>query len=143
MRKSRQTVTLTMISIFPVIISFFFTSQLDSFSTTFVYVFGIIFISFALLAAFLAYKERTAPGWDPLIGPFPPSSTRTFCLIGASILITILIMLFTPVGEIWGIEDVPASIENCIIVIGLWIASCLLIIIAALVYEDLMTKSWI
>ena len=143
MRRSRQTVTLTIISLFPVITSFFFTFQLDSFSSAFVYVFGFIFILFTLLAAFLAYRERTEPGYDPWIGTLTPSSARTFCLIGAGILIVILIVFFTPVGVIWEMEDVPASIENSIIVIGLWIVSCLLVIVAALLYEDPKTKSWI
>lgn len=143
MRRSRYSIILTIISIILVFISFFFTSLLDSFSAAFVYVFGIIFILFGLLAAFLAYRERTEPGWDPWSGSLSPSSARSFCLFGAGILITILIVFLSPIGIIWEMEDIPAPIDKSIYVIGLWIVSSLLIIVAALLYEDPKTKSWI
>ncbi|MFX1533752.1 MAG: hypothetical protein ACFFDI_05915 [Promethearchaeota archaeon] len=148
MKRSNLTVILSMISMLLVIVSFFFTSQLDPDVVEMTYLMGIFFFLFTLIGIFFAYKERIAERWDFFTFGGSFLNARIFILFGAAILQIIvspalwefLLIFFTAYGRF---IPQPWPITRNLIFILLWATSSILLILAAVVYEDQETKRWI
>lgn len=130
MKRSRQTIVLMMASIVIIIISFFFTSQLNSAGQNYVFGIGLIFIFLSLIGILFAYKEKSSGGYRGL-------SVRTACGMNTLGIFFFLLGLFNPVGvNTWDIEGGPFPVNQSEPFIILWVISCILFIIAAMIYED-------
>ncbi len=122
-----------MASIVIIIISFFVPSQLNS-GIYFVYFVGLGSIFLLIIACLYAYKERSSTARRAL-------SARSLC--GFNVFLTFLFFLgfFNPVGlNTFNVEGGPFPITQNETFIILWIISSILLILAAMIYEDQILK---
>lgn len=136
MKRSRLTIIFIMASIVMIIISFFVPSQLTP-DINFVYVVGMGFILMLLIACLFAFKEKSSRAMRSL-------SARSLC--GFSVFLTFLFFLglFNPARiNTFGLVGGPYSVTQNELFFLLWVISSILLIIAALVYEDPILKRMI
>jgi len=134
MKRSQLTMTLLLIIIGIIIVSFLFASQLGQYGSMVAFIAGAIFILIAFIGVLLASKEKSGEARRG------HSSARTFCLVGTIILTVFILILFSPLGMILEREGIPVSIDQNIIFLLLWITSDILIVLAGIIYEDPLTK---